>query len=105
MDAFLSQEVSIATSSLNWSEILTCLQRVSPTTNGEGLAAMLPGIEIVPFGRQEAERAAELAKSCGSLSLGDRACLSLASSRKTTAWTTDKIWARMDVGANLEMLR
>ena len=40
MDAFLSQEVLIATSAVNWSEILTRLQRLSPTMNGERLAAM-----------------------------------------------------------------
>jgi len=105
MQAFLDQEDLIAISAVNWSEVFTRLQRKSSTVTTEKLAAMLPGIEIVPFGQIEAERTSLLAKSCGALSLGDRACLSLAHSRGVAAWTTDQIWAQMPVGAKLEMLR
>jgi ribonuclease VapC len=105
MQAFLDQEDLIAISAVNWSEVFNRLQRKSSTVTTEKLTAMLPGIEIVPFGQIEAERTALLAKSCGALSLGDRACLSLAHSRGAAAWTTDKIWAQMPVGAKLEMLR
>ncbi len=52
-----------------------------------------------------AEHAAELAQNTLSLSLGDRACLALAASRKAKAWTTDKIWVRTKVGAEVEILR
>jgi PIN domain nuclease of toxin-antitoxin system len=104
MNAFLRQD-SIAMSAVNWSEVLTRLQRQSPIVNAAKLAAMLPGVEIVPFGQSEAEQTAELAKSCGALSLGDRACLTLAHARGVAAWTTDKIWMQMPVGAKLEMLR
>jgi PIN domain nuclease of toxin-antitoxin system len=46
-----------------------------------------------------------LAKRCPDISLGDRACLALAINLDAPAWTTDKIWAKMPVGARLEMLR
>jgi len=105
MQAFLGQEDLIAMSAVNWSDILNRLQRKSSFVSPQSLAAMLPGVEIVPFGQVEAEQTAELAKSCGALSLGDRACLSLANSRGVAAWTTDKVWAQMPVGAKIEMLR
>ncbi len=104
MKAFLRQD-SIAMSAVNWSEVLTRLQRQSPIVNAAKLAAMLPGVEIVPFGQAEAERTAELAKRCGALSLGDRACLTLAHERGVPAWTMDRIWMQMPVGANIEILR
>ena len=105
MRAFLSQKDSIAMSAVNWSEVLTRLQRKSPFVTRQTLAAMLPGVEIVPFGQVEAEQTAELAKSCAAFSLGDRACLALAHSRGVAAWTTDKIWAQVPVQAKIEMLR
>jgi PIN domain nuclease of toxin-antitoxin system len=66
---------------------------------------MLPGVEIVAFSQAQAEVAAEFAKRSGALSLGDRACLALASARKATAWTTDKIWAQMKADVLIEVLR
>jgi ribonuclease VapC len=105
MRAFLDPDDSIAMSAVNWSEVLTRLQRQSPIVTPEKLTAMLPGVEIVPFGQVEAERTALLAKSCGALSLGDRACLTLAHSRGVAAWTADRIWEQMPVGAKLKMLR
>jgi len=105
MQAFLNQGDWIAMSAVNWSEVLTRLQRKSPTVTAEKLTAMLPGIEIVPFGQVEAEGTSLMAKNCGALSLGDRACLSLALSRGVAAWTTDKIWSKMPHQAKIEMLR
>jgi PIN domain nuclease of toxin-antitoxin system len=105
MQALLNRRDWIAMSAVNWSEVLNRLQRKSPTVTTGKLAAMLPGIEIVPFGQVEAENTALLAKSCGALSLGDRACLALAHSRGAAAWTTDRIWARMPVQAKIELLR
>jgi len=66
---------------------------------------MLPGVEVVPFSRVEAELAAELAKRSGALSLGDRACLALAITRKARAWTTDKMWASLKLAVHVEFLR
>ena len=61
------------------------------------------GPRLDPLDRPE--QVATLAKSCPNISLGDRACLALASFLDATAWTTDKIWAQLPVGAKLEMLR
>lgn len=103
--ALAAQKASISMSAVNWCEVLARLQRHSSVVDANELASMLPGVEVVPFGLLEAERTAALAKSCGALSLGDRACLALAESRQATAWTMDKIWARMTIPIEVEILR
>jgi PIN domain nuclease of toxin-antitoxin system len=100
-----AQKASVAMSSVNWCETLTRLQRNSPIVSAKKLTSMLPGVEVVAFSQSEAEVAAELAKLYGALSLGDRACLALAHTRKATAWTTDKIWIQVKASVPLEMLR
>jgi ribonuclease VapC len=103
--AIVSPPFVVSISAVNWCEVLSKLAQKSPIMTAEKLTAILPGVEVVPFGQAEAERAATLAKSCPGISLGDRACLALASSFDAKAWTTDKIWAKLPVGATLEMLR
>jgi PIN domain nuclease of toxin-antitoxin system len=103
--AIVSPLYAVSISAVNWCEVLTKLSQKSPIMTAEKLTAILPGVEVVPFDQAEAERTALLAKSCGALSLGDRACLALASFLDAAAWTTDKIWAQMPVIAKLEMLR
>ncbi|RZK82775.1 MAG: hypothetical protein EOO66_26385 [Methylobacterium sp.] len=39
------------------------------------------------------------------LSLGDRACLALAQTRRTTALTTDRAWSRLDIDVVVEQAR
>ena len=39
------------------------------------------------------------------LSLGDRACLALAIDRKSTVYTTDRIWTELDLGIKIEAIR
>ena len=98
-----ADELSI--SSVNWCEVLTKLQRSPASLTPEELAGILSGVEVVPFERSCAELAAQLNLRAPFISLGDRACLALASARKATAWTTDKAWTRAKVGVNLEVLR
>jgi len=96
---------SISMSAVNWSEVLAKLNQKSPIITPEKLSAILPGVEVVPFGKEEGVQAANLAKICPSISLGDRACLALARFLDAPAWTTDRIWAQIPVAAKLEMLR
>ncbi len=105
MAVFLAQEHSIAMSAVNWSEVLTRLQRESNFVDGDKLKGLLPGVEVVPFGQREAEQTADLARRFQSLSLGDRACLALATARNAAAWTADRAWAQMNLGVRLEMVR
>lgn len=99
------EDVQVAISAVNWCEILTRLRRDNRAVTSDELAALLSGVEFVPLDRVHAELAADLAPIALSLSLGDRACLALAASRKAKAWTTDKIWAQAKVGVDIEILR
>ena len=101
----MGADVQVSISSVNWCEILTCLRRESVENPGEKLASLLAGVELVPFGRTEAELAASIARVNPALSLGDRACLALASFLDATAWTTDNIWEQKPAGVKLEILR
>jgi ribonuclease VapC len=95
----------IAISSVNWCEVLTKLQRSPASLTPEELAGILSGVEVVPFERSDAEMAAQLSLSAPFISLGDRACIALASARKAAAWTTDKTWKRVKAGVPIEFLR
>jgi ribonuclease VapC len=39
------------------------------------------------------------------LSLGDRACLALAARSGATALTTDKVWAQLEIGVSVDVIR
>ncbi|HEY1901593.1 MAG TPA: type II toxin-antitoxin system VapC family toxin [Terracidiphilus sp.] len=103
--AIVSTLYVVSISAVNWCEALGKLTQKSPIMTAERLTAILPGVEVVPFGQTEAEQAAALAKSCPQISLGDRACLALAGSLGASAWTTDKVWAKLSVSAALEVIR
>jgi PIN domain nuclease of toxin-antitoxin system len=62
---------------------------------------------VEPFTFAQARVAGELTaktKSAG-LSLGDRACLALALELGAEVYTTDRAWARVDVGCKVNLLR
>lgn len=65
------------------------------------------GLTVVPFDLEAAFAAGVLRAVKGGkrLSLGDRACLSLARSRALPALTADRYWSRVDAGVDLEMIR
>ncbi len=65
------------------------------------------GIEIASFDADQSVLAAALLPltlSSG-LSLGDRACLALAFSRKISAVTADRSWADLDIGTDIRLIR
>ena len=62
---------------------------------------------VVPFDKEQAAIAAALrdkTKSLG-LSLGDRACLALAKSKKLSVLTADSIWSKLEIGIVIELIR
>ena len=65
------------------------------------------GVEIVPFDQTLATVAIRLrdgTRSAG-LSLGDRACIALAMREQAVAVTTDRAWARLEFGCEIELIR
>ena len=98
-------ESAVLISTLNWSETLDRLLRDGVRTDdAEELLSGLE-IEVVAFDLEQAKTAAALRLAASELSLADRACIGLASTRKGIAWTTDKIWSQVKVGVAIEVLR
>jgi ribonuclease VapC len=96
VDAVLNEAVM---STVNWAEVYqkSLAHNVDTTNLREDLELL--GMRIEPFTTQQAEIAAGLwqrTRSAG-LSLGDRACLALASELKHPVLTTDKVWTELGV--------
>ena len=95
-------------SSVNWAEVI---QKIiarggrEPSEVVEELAYL--GLAVIPFTADDAEMAAglwSLGRRIG-LSLGDRACLSLARTVGLPALTGDRRWATLDLGAEVRLIR
>jgi ribonuclease VapC len=96
-----------AISTVNWSEV--CQRSLARNVDTNGLRAEVEavGVEIVPFTAADAERAADLwfpTRRLG-LSLGDRACLALASRLDRPALTADRSWIELDLGVEIQAIR
>ena len=94
-------------SSVNWSEV-----GAKVAERGGDLVRFLDEMRaspliITPFDREQAEQAALLRRTTRAqgLSLGDRACLALAKAHSATALTTDRDWAKLDVGISVQLIR
>lgn len=63
--------------------------------------------EICPLTEDQARIAAELVTITRpyGLSLGDRACLALAIDRKAKVYTTDRVWKKIPLGIEVEVIR
>ena len=94
-------------SAVNLSEVLGRFARDGhdPKVVLDRIAAT--SIEIVPFTESDALLAASLQPVTAplGLSLGDRACLALASARRITALTADRVWAQLDLSIGIELIR
>ena len=65
------------------------------------------GVTVVPMDARQARAAGFLRRSTRSagLSLGDRACLALALAEGVPVLTTDRVWAELDIGVTVEVIR
>lgn len=94
-------------SAVNYSEVVTVLSEIGmPVKDVETIMREIM-IEIIPFDQELALTAATLRKDTKKfgLSLGDRACLALAKTRKLSVLTADKIWIKTDVGIDIRLIR
>ena len=92
---------------VNLSEVIAKLQERHVPDDLIALSFADLDLEVIAFDREQAERAGRLrlaTKSAG-LSMGDRACLALAMVSNAIAVTTDRSWARLDVGVDVELVR
>jgi ribonuclease VapC len=94
-------------SAVNLSEVVAKLCDAGMPEKAIHQALKPLGIEIVPFGEEEAYQAGLLRTSTQKLgiSLGDRACLSLAKKLGIEALTADKAWAGLSIGTTIKVIR
>jgi PIN domain nuclease of toxin-antitoxin system len=94
-------------SSVNLSEVIGRFVRDGHDAR-EVLGRVSSGpVEVVPFSAEDAAVAASLLPKTSKLglSLGDRACLALATSRGVAAATADRSWRRLRLGVRLILIR
>lgn len=94
-------------SAVNLAEVLTKLKQGCWETDFVWDRVLNMGIEVCPYGAEQARLTAELIHQTRpfGLSLGDRACLALAIQRKATVYTTDRVWKQLDLGIEVVAIR
>jgi ribonuclease VapC len=97
----------VCISTVNIAEVLSRLiDRGADAGTVTALLASLP-IRILPFTASQAIEAAKLRASTrvAGLSLGDRACLALASELGAPAATADQVWAELGLPVPVRLVR
>lgn len=94
-------------SSVNWSEVAQKSLERQVEVNGLRRDLEALGLKIVPFSVNQAERTALLRSQTRhlGLSLGDRACLALASELRLPAVTTDRTWGDLEFEVEIRVTR
>jgi len=94
-------------SAVNLSEVVAKLCEAGMPENAIRQALQPLGLEIVPFDEEQAYQAGLLraATQTVGVSLGDRACLSLAKILGVVALTADRTWAGLSVGVTTKVIR
>ncbi len=64
-------------------------------------------VEVVAFTESQAEVASAMARAARRLgiSLADRACMALAIEREIPVLTADRVWALVDLGVEVRLIR
>lgn len=94
-------------STVNLTEAQTRLIRLGARPDHARSRILGMGCEIHPFTAELAFSAAELIAVTQpfGLSLGDRACLSLAIAEGATVYTADRTWKSLSLGIDVEVIR
>ena len=94
-------------SAVNYAEVRSRLSDLGMEAIQIDDALTLFGLDVVEFDRRQAEDVAAMrdATRPAGLSLGDRACLTLAASRGAPALTADRAWRNVDVPVRIELVR
>jgi PIN domain nuclease of toxin-antitoxin system len=98
---------SLLVSAVNYAEIGSRLSDLGFERSFLSETASTLGLQIVPLDARQAEDVADLrvrTRAAG-LSLGDRACLALAISRKAKTLTADRAWQQVDLPIEIELVR
>ena len=103
----LDEETEVRVCAMNLCEVVTLLAAagLGPEEIRENLE-LFDG-QCADFTEAMAMRAGEMSTATRSagLSLGDRACLTLAAEMGAVAWTTDRAWKKVKTGAVVKLIR
>jgi PIN domain nuclease of toxin-antitoxin system len=94
-------------SAVNLAEVLAKITEKVTSIELAGKIVNVVDIDIIDFDRRLAEDVAALVtrtKKFG-LSLGDKACIALASRERLPALTADRAWARLDLDVEIKLIR
>jgi ribonuclease VapC len=94
-------------SAVNLSEVLAPLLAIGMPESAVDIAVANRNLRVVPFDEPQARAAARLrsvTRQAG-LSLGDRACLALGLRLGSPVVTADRVWASVDVGVEIVLVR
>jgi ribonuclease VapC len=99
--------VGATVSAVNVCEVLSKLHDDGLTDAQADAAVSAMDLRVVPFDGPLARIAARLRSVTrhAGLSLGDRACLSLAERLGCPVVTADRVWASLDIGVEILMIR
>jgi ribonuclease VapC len=92
---------------VNYAEVISKLvERGAPLEQARSALATI-GIPIADFDRALADRTGALRASTSrfGLSLGDRACIALAERERARVLTSDRRWADVNCGAEIQLIR
>ena len=94
-------------SAVNLSEVLARLQEFGTPESEAVIAVARLELRIIPFDEPQARIAARLRSTTrrAGLSLGDRACLALGDRLGCPVVTADRIWASLDIGVEIVVIR
>ncbi len=95
-------------SALNFSEVHQKLSAYGMAADDLTAGLLILGVRVEPFSQADAVAASNLypqTRVGGGLSLADRACLALALRLGVPVYTSDRDWSRVDVDADVRMIR
>lgn len=94
-------------SSVNLSEVIAKLSEAGMPETAISQALRPLGLKVVPFDEEQAYQAGFLrtATQNRGVSLGDRACLSLAKMLGVAAFTADRAWMGLSSGVTIKVIR
>jgi PIN domain nuclease of toxin-antitoxin system len=98
---------SATISAVNYAEVVQKAAQHAIAPEDVDAAVEGLGLTVTPFGRLDARLAASFYRHRSGLSLGDRACLALARSLSSPAFTADRSWERWadDLGVDVRIIR
>ncbi len=94
-------------STVNLAEVQTKLVREGDDPDEAWKDALAPISEAVPFTSEQAKITGTLVAKTRpwGLSLGDRACLALATMLKAPVYTTEQVWRNLRLGIRIHVIR